>query len=309
MKTRGYITIATGNEKYFKLANQLLRSYRKYSTDGLPFALICDSENQYTKEFDEVVVVSDAKKSYLDKLQLHRWSPYDETIFVDADSLLCADPAGLWEDFKTCGDVSCYGYCFPLHSNRGWYYVDGCGAYKDEIEYEISLHGGIYFLRKGQVCDAVFNKALELAKDYHKYTFVDFSNPADEPVLALSMAIHKIYPCPKKPRILFYPSVRNKLRVCVSGTLCIDKEICRTELVHFSTPNTELFLYVYLNYLINNEHISNSFFNKFFRYMKIRIMTAPKDIRSTLQHCVGAYLRKVLPPSYVARLKKTLLGK
>ena len=307
MKTRGYVTIATGSEKYYKLAKQLLMSYRKYAVDGLPFALICDRENEYTQDFDNVVVVTDVHKSYLDKLQLHRWAPYDETIFVDADSLFLADPAGLWEDFKTCGDVSCYGWCFPLHSNKGWYYVDGCGAYKDEIEYEISLHGGIYFLRKGEVCNAVFNKALELAENYHKYAFADFSEPADEPVLALSMAIHKIYPCVKAPRVVFYPGVRSRLRVRVSGKLCLDKQICKSEIIHFATPNTERFLYNYLNYLINTQN--TSFTNKIFGYTKIRIMTAKKEIRAILLHGVGACLRKILPSSYVAKLKKTLLGK
>ena len=307
MKTRGFVTIATGSEKYYKLAQQLLMSYRKYAVDRLPFALICDRENAYTQDFDDVVVVSDVHKSYLDKLQLHRWSPYDETIFVDADSLFLSDPAGLWEDFETEGDVSCYGWRFPLHSNRGWYYVDGCGVYKDGIEYEISLHGGVYFLRKGEVCNAVFNKALELAKDYHKYAFADFSDPADEPVLALSMAIHKIYPCQKAPRVVFYPGVRNKLKVRASGKLYLDEKICKSEIMHFATPNTERFLYAYLNHLINTQN--NSLASKVFNYTKIRIMTAPKEIRAMLRHGMGACLRKVLPHSYVEKLKKNLLGK
>lgn len=307
MKTRGYVTIATGSEKYFKLANQLLKSYRKCAVNRLPFALICDRENVYTQDFDDVVVVSDVHKSYLDKLQLHRWTPYDETIFVDADSLFLADPAGLWEDFETEGDVSCYGWCFPLHSNRGWYYVDGCGAYKDKIDYEISLHGGIYFLRKGEICNAVFNKALELAEYYHEFAFADFSDPADELVLALSMAIHKIYPCQKAPRVVFYPGMRNRLKVHVSGKLYLDNEICKTEIIHFATPNTERFLYAYLNHLINTQN--NSFVNKIYSYTKIRIKTAPKEIRAMLRHSIGACLRKVLPSSLVAKLKKTLLGK
>lgn len=307
MKTRGYVTIATGSEKYYKLENQLLRSYRKCAVDGLPFALICDHENEYTQDFDDVVVVSDVHKSYLDKLQLHKWSPYDETVFVDADSLFMADPAGIWEDFESSGEVSCYGYCYPLHSNKGWYYVDGCGAYKDMIEYEVDLHGGVYYIRKGDVCDAVFSKALELAENYHAYSFANFSNPADEPVLALSMAIHKCYPCPKHPRVIFYPSVRNKLKIHISGNLRLGTELCKSEIIHFATPNTERFLYSYLSYLINAQN--QNLIDKYFSFIKIRILTAPKEIRAMLRHGAGAFLRKVLPSSYVDKLKKTLLGK
>ena len=58
---RGFVTIATGNESYYRIARNLLRSYRMNSSRPLPFALIADRENQYTKEFDQDGVISSYK--------------------------------------------------------------------------------------------------------------------------------------------------------------------------------------------------------------------------------------------------------
>ena len=69
------------------MAKNLLHSYRCFAKEPVPFAILCDRENSYTSEFDNVIVISDASNSYNDKLKLFRELPYDETIFIDADSL------------------------------------------------------------------------------------------------------------------------------------------------------------------------------------------------------------------------------
>ena len=62
--TRGFITIATGKEMYYKLALNLLKSYRLYSRNPLPFAIMCDRENDYTKQFDQVVILEQPLYSF-----------------------------------------------------------------------------------------------------------------------------------------------------------------------------------------------------------------------------------------------------
>lgn len=44
MSSRGFVTIATGDEKYYKLAVRLVRSYRDHCSDNVPFAIICDQK-------------------------------------------------------------------------------------------------------------------------------------------------------------------------------------------------------------------------------------------------------------------------
>lgn len=40
--TRGFITLATGKELYYQLARNLLMSYRLYTQNPMPFAIMCD---------------------------------------------------------------------------------------------------------------------------------------------------------------------------------------------------------------------------------------------------------------------------
>lgn len=39
-KTRGYVTMAAGSKRYYKLAATLLASYKFHNADPLPFAII-----------------------------------------------------------------------------------------------------------------------------------------------------------------------------------------------------------------------------------------------------------------------------
>lgn len=254
MPTRGFVTIATGNEKYYQLAAQLLRSYRRHATDNTPFAIICDRETNETQKFDQIVLMDQASYSYMDKLQLYRYTPYDETIFIDSDSLILSDPSRIWSDFSDADDVSCYGCVYPLDSDRAWFTYEGCGKYKEDITFLIDLHGGIYFLRKGTRCKSIFEKAIELANQYNQYSFKNFAQPADEPVLAMSLAIYHSMPCDKPMRVLFVPSYWGQLRVTPSGELLVCGEKRDVEILHFATKNTARFLYRYLADLSNSEH-------------------------------------------------------
>lgn len=60
MIKRGFVTVATGNEYYYKLARNLLRSYRIFNFK-YPFAILCDRNNKYTEEFDDVVILDNAR--------------------------------------------------------------------------------------------------------------------------------------------------------------------------------------------------------------------------------------------------------
>ena len=85
--THGFITIATGDEQYYRMAANLLHSYQYFSKKPLPFTILADQENAYTAEFDDVKIFSQAYRSYLDKLQIFDYLPYDVSIFIDADCI------------------------------------------------------------------------------------------------------------------------------------------------------------------------------------------------------------------------------
>jgi hypothetical protein len=197
-KKKGFITIATGKEEYYRLAWNLLRSYRYYCPEPLPFSILCDRENEYTADFDDVILFQNgATNSYLDKLELAEYQPYDETVFIDADCLAYGDLNVLFEVFAGADEMSCYGRTLPLDDKTGWFEYENLGVWKQTVSYVVGLHGGIYYLRRGETAKAVFDTAKRLVPDYAQFRFKGkFSNPGDEPLIALAMAIHGCHPVP-----------------------------------------------------------------------------------------------------------------
>lgn len=187
--TRGFITIATGAEKYYRLAKNLLLSYKLFCDHPYPFAILCDKENEYTALFDEVVLFQPGEHPYFDKFELLKRAPFDETIFIDADCLAYADLNNLWEYFAASDDFSGCGTNYPIDSEKGLF-QDGCvGKYNGRVHWKPDIHGGLYFIRRGTVCDAIYADCQEIARNYSQYRWPDICAPyADEPVLCLAMA-------------------------------------------------------------------------------------------------------------------------
>lgn len=188
-KTRGFITIATGEEKYYRFAVNLLMSYRLYCPNPMPFAIMCDQENTYTAEFDQAVLFRKSEHPYFDKFELLKLAPYDETIFIDADCLAYGDLNEFWAYFAGGGDFTAAGMNFSIDDKGGLFQRDEIGQYRDRVFWKPSIHGGLYFIRKGTQCDAIYKDCQNIAKHYDAYRWPDYCAPyADEPVLCLAMA-------------------------------------------------------------------------------------------------------------------------
>ena len=109
MINRGFFTIATGNEKYYMLASNLLKSYRLHNSE-YPFAILCDRENEYTKDFDQVVILDNVKNSFLDKFRMLIDSPYQEGIFIEPDCLIYRDISCFFDMLAKESDLSSFGW-------------------------------------------------------------------------------------------------------------------------------------------------------------------------------------------------------
>lgn len=290
---RGFVTIATGDDKYYWMALNLLHSYRVNGGCDLPFAIICDKDCPAAREFDDMILMPDTTYSYLDKLQLNRYVPYDETIFIDADILILGDVNILWDDFAPMDDFSCYGRWLPLEAGEGWFCYKDMGELKPRIHHGISMHGGVYYLRKTGRCNDIFDCALEVAKNYHKYKFYYFKDPADEPVLALTMVLTECPPCSAEmgSRIRVLPAHEGKLRISRDGKLMLENTPCITRMLHFGNRNTKRFLYHYLLQGIDNMrktgHAEVSVYTRFM----LQIKCMPYELKFALNR----FVRKILP--------------
>ena len=193
-QTRGFVTLATGSRIYYEVAHNLLLSYRWYSKNPMPFAIICEEENEFTSDFDAVIHIDNPRHSFLDKVRLPELAPYDETIFIDADCLAYRDLNGLWKLFEHSGDFAVCGAQYSLDSSEGWITREGSGVFKDQVKFSLVCNGGVYYLRKEGLKE--FYKTCGYILDH--YDSFEFSYPLkypeDEKVFALACAVHGYEP-------------------------------------------------------------------------------------------------------------------
>lgn len=206
---RGFVTIATGKIHYYKIAANLLESYRVHTDNPYPFAIIAESENQYTKLFDYSIIIDNPDRGYINKLRLFEYLPFEETIFIDADCLAYGDLNVWWTLFRDADDFSVFGSMYEPKDNKGWFLYDGMKEWKDKISFVPDFNGGVYYIRNTERARKVFDIARTCVSNYREYSFNGFPDPADEPVIALGMAVCGCKPIPtvhdSNRELLFYP--------------------------------------------------------------------------------------------------------
>ena len=223
------MTIATGDDRYYRMALNLLKSYRIYCKNPKPFAIICDRENIITEQFDDVVLLDKCYQSFMDKIDLPINVPYDENIFIDADCLAYRDLNEYWNLFENADDFSSIGCIYDVErDNVGWFSKSGTGEFCDKIHFITHLHGGIYFIRKSDTVIQLNHLCHYIVKHYSDYTFSQFNGePADEPVFALAMAVMNLKPEEYPPEyVCFYPSTTMLFSDITKGQLVFSAPWC-----------------------------------------------------------------------------------
>jgi hypothetical protein len=122
---RGYLILATTNESlpdsaaYFKQAANLAISLLASDPDSgkigtkYPIALLHDGRSnlpaQYWQLFDRKIVLKpgDDRIPFYNKTRLFDYSPWEETIYIDSDSLAIGDPDRLFDDLQKYSFASC----------------------------------------------------------------------------------------------------------------------------------------------------------------------------------------------------------
>lgn len=216
--TKGFVTLAVGHERYYKLAANLLKSYRLRVREHYPFAIFADRHNKYTALFDKVIIIDQPSFSYNDKLELLNNPPFHYNIFIDADCLVYENINSYWDYYTGVREhqagVRCFGKSLPISSRDGWFNIEDIGEYKDLIYFIPQMHGGIIFFTNDTYTQRIYQQAKDIAKNYSKYKFKYFDKPADEPILALCMAINNIHPIELNATLsslayIFYPTAKD----------------------------------------------------------------------------------------------------
>lgn len=274
---KGFITVATGKEQYYILARNLLRSYRdNCQTKRFSFAIIADAENEYTKEFDDVIILKNASKSWMDKIEILKVCPYDENIFIDADCLIYRDINFFWDLFKGADDFSCFGEVLPLDSKEGWFTKDAANSY--QIHFITHLHGIIYFVRRGSKIDEMYRLCQKIIDDYHHITFKAFNDIlADEPIFALAMSIINFRPIERKREYYCFVPFAKWIRTNYISRKVVfnnpkDGTVSNGCIVHWGHGNTNLAKYksdsAKLNFCYSN---NTSFYYKLIGFILFKL--------------------------------------
>jgi len=209
MKKQGYLTIATGSEKFLDYAINLRLSCI-YNDPNRPFALITDEkimkkihEREINHYFDQIIMYKGNYTGLLVKLDLYQLSPFDETFFIDADSLMIKDPNPAWElvvgkHFVVQGRVD--------HFERWTGHTEKEIKDMFGISYVPRFNGGFYYFNKSEKAVQVFKKANELVGEFKRIGFyLVHGFPDEEPIISVAIALCGLKPVPDSSNIMFSP--------------------------------------------------------------------------------------------------------
>lgn len=113
------------------------------------------------------------------------------------------------------------------------------------------MHGGIIYFANDSLTEKIYHLAKHIVENYDSYKFRYFVKPADEPILALSMAVNNCLPIDwggeAKFAYCFYPTVKVARFNIVTGMLAYTRDgvnwMSGVKLMHWQNYYTHLPMY------------------------------------------------------------------
>lgn len=183
---RGIITIATGSPVYHDMARDLALSLRLHCPD-IPRAVVTNSTNSELLGLYDLVLRErpECAASFGQKLWLDHYSPFDETLFVDCDSLVTRHLGYLWQAF----DGRDLGYVGETMRDGHWYADVITLLARLDLPWLATLNSGLLYFRRGDRASAMFARARQVYDDYEILGFDPLrSSRSDEPCFGVALA-------------------------------------------------------------------------------------------------------------------------
>lgn len=184
--SRGVMTLAVGSDEFRTMAQHLGLSLA-HNSPTLPRTVVSDRRTHALEHaFDDVIVIPEGAlpASFEAKLELDRLAPYDETLFIDCDSLVVRDLRFAWDHFdgRTLGIAArpVPAIHFPMAS---------LPARFRDVKQLPAFNGGTYFLRRGTELTSIFDEARMIAAHYDDWQLRRVRGArAEEPAIGLALA-------------------------------------------------------------------------------------------------------------------------
>jgi len=203
--SEGYLAIALDDQRYLDLAANLALSVRRLETR--PISVLVNKAvavpTAYREIFDQIIVIPDdpSIRGAMNKARLLDHTPYDRTMYVDADCILFnARIEFFWRKFA--------GKPFAVEGHRqstGPVFACSLGQ-KDAgalcqllgLPYLTVFNAGVMYFERTEACRAIFNRVLELYRGPHRdaisYRYKHEGEYADEPFFGAALAALGIAP-------------------------------------------------------------------------------------------------------------------
>lgn len=260
---RGFVTVATG-DWYCYLAQNLAMSYKMFGNCDYPFYVITDKngEKKLKKYFDGVVVLQKPYYTFMDKMVVYNNSPFEQTIFIDADSNIVSDISFLFDDFeRNNSDMSCVGAFREINKQSQPNHFGDTAVNHFKLKQYIAFNGGIYYFRKSVKCEECLEFIqTELIPNYKKYQLKEFRNGqmADEPLYGLAFVVLGFDPLDTKKDIMKQVQKIENLSWNFKNRRCSFiwyGQSVSPVVLHFGTHNTYTKKYVYYNSLLKCKYL------------------------------------------------------
>jgi hypothetical protein len=241
----GIITIAQGEKRYIEMAKMLALSLM-HTNPHIRRAIVTDApETEFADLYDTYIPYNPTLGNGItQKLYINKYSPFTETLFIDADCLV----------FKPLDDMLsiCRPHPFAVFGgpiSTGQWYMDVAQVCKKFDLAAIPLfNGGTYYFNDETVATNIYNKARELAADYKQLGFTTFRGSInEEPLVAVAMAINKVEAVDDKGSGMRTPiGINGALKLDILNKTCVftkEDEYVDPAIMHFAGAYSKAFHY------------------------------------------------------------------
>lgn len=193
MNKRNVVTVAVGNDYYYGLATNLVRSFLIHNDPTeISLQLLTDNVRAFN-EFSSTVGVhlialtdlSPDDKSFTSKFHLWKHIKYQYNLFIDCDCIVYKNLNYVFDkfagyDFSVIGDQKKDGEFFgDIRKVRERF----------NLEFLPQFVGSVYYYTNSEVAKRIFMRAEELKRNYDEIGLVRLRNKEnEEPLIAIAMA-------------------------------------------------------------------------------------------------------------------------
>ena len=166
-----------------------------------PVVLMTDTKTKIDKNakiiFDDIIVIpeKDGYEGCMNKLRIWEYSPFDETIFIDGDSILVkTDMNRHWCNFSI-SDVNIAG---NIVNHGNWYGFNIKNIIRTlGIDYMVMMNSGVFYFKKSTITENFFCITQKLVSDnsdllgcFHRRK----TQLADEPFIGAAFGVMNMKP-------------------------------------------------------------------------------------------------------------------